>query len=479
MLLSLHLYSVFAQGTAFTYQGRLNNNGNPTTGSYDLKFSLFNTNVTGATITGPVTNSATSVSNGLFTATIDFGAGVFSANTWLEIAVRPHGNGTFNTLTPRQPITPAPDAITAENVADAFTVQNNTNGAPNLIGGSSVNFVSPGVIGATIAGGGAVNSDGETGGNTGIFINSVTEPFGTVSGGAANTASGIVATVGGGVYNTASGTYSTISGGFHNTASGEESFAAGSNARAINDSSFVWSDGVDFSSTAEEQFAVHAGGGVLLAADVQIGTGSGDYHHLTLGGGNSSGFIYGSYPKFQDFITLGYNYYADASGNAHIINAGGGSSRVSVGYGEVVIAVGGTDAQPITTRLDATTSGVTVYGTFNNDSDRNVKQDFAPVSSSQILDKVLRLPVSEWSYKTDLATRHVGPMAQDFYSVFNIGTDDKHIAPIDEGGIAFAAIQGLNQKLNQKLNEKDAEIQELKQSLEDLKKTVQSLAKTN
>ena len=32
--------------------------------------------------------------------------------------------------------------------------------------------------------------------------------------------------------------------------------------------------------------------------------------------------------------------------------------------------------------------------------------------------------------------------------MFNIGTDDKiAIAPIDEGGLAFAAIQGLDQKL--------------------------------
>jgi hypothetical protein len=88
------------------------------------------------------------------------------------------------------------------------------------------------------------------------------------------------------------------------------------------------------------------------------------------------------------------------------------------------------------------------------------------VSASQILDKVLQRPVSEWSYKEDPTTRHIGPMGQDFYSTFNIGTDDKHIAPIDEGGIAFAAIQGLNQKLN----ERDAEIRDLKQSVADLKR---------
>jgi phage shock protein A len=43
---------------------------------------------------------------------------------------------------------------------------------------------------------------------------------------------------------------------------------------------------------------------------------------------------------------------------------------------------------------------------------------------------------------------------------------------VDEGGVALAAIQGLNQKLE----EKDAKIQQLQQSVDELKKMVQSLA---
>ena len=36
-----------AQGTAFTYQGQLQNNGSPASGIYNLTFALFNTNTTG------------------------------------------------------------------------------------------------------------------------------------------------------------------------------------------------------------------------------------------------------------------------------------------------------------------------------------------------------------------------------------------------------------------------------------------------
>jgi hypothetical protein len=35
------LSTAHAQGTAFTYQGRLNCSGNPVNGSYDLEFTLF------------------------------------------------------------------------------------------------------------------------------------------------------------------------------------------------------------------------------------------------------------------------------------------------------------------------------------------------------------------------------------------------------------------------------------------------------
>ena len=120
--LNSQLSTVSAQTTAFTYQGSLANGGLPANGSYDLTFSLFDTNNTGAAIAGPVTNSATTVSNGLFTTTIDFGAGVFNgSNYWLEIAVRTNGASSFTTLAPRQQVTPTPYAIYSANAGSALT----------------------------------------------------------------------------------------------------------------------------------------------------------------------------------------------------------------------------------------------------------------------------------------------------------------------------------------------------------------------
>jgi|ERR1035437_4738393 hypothetical protein len=110
--LNAPLATAHAQGTGFMYQGRLNNNGSAANGNYDLTFSLFNTNSSGSSIAGPITNSATAVSNGLFSATLNYGSGVFNnTNYWLEIGVRTNGNGAFTTLAPRQPILPVPYAL--------------------------------------------------------------------------------------------------------------------------------------------------------------------------------------------------------------------------------------------------------------------------------------------------------------------------------------------------------------------------------
>jgi hypothetical protein len=105
-----------AQGTAFTYQGRLNDGANPANGIYDLRFTIYDSLTGGSQIGSPLTNSATGVSNGLFMAALDFGNQFPGAARWLEITVRTNGNGAFTLLNPRQPLTPTPYSITAGNL---------------------------------------------------------------------------------------------------------------------------------------------------------------------------------------------------------------------------------------------------------------------------------------------------------------------------------------------------------------------------
>ena len=105
--------SLFAQGTAFTYQGALQANGAAAAGSYDLAFTLYDAPTNGMALAGPVTNAAVTVSHGLFTTLVDFGGAGSGDSNWLEIAVSTNGANAFATLNPRQPITPVPSALYA------------------------------------------------------------------------------------------------------------------------------------------------------------------------------------------------------------------------------------------------------------------------------------------------------------------------------------------------------------------------------
>lgn len=107
-----------ALGAAFTYQGRLDTGSGPATGLFDFEFRLFDALALGNQVaTTPVFIAATkTVTNGLFVVDLDFGAGVAvfdGAARWLEVRARANGGGGFDTLAPRQQLTPVPYALHA------------------------------------------------------------------------------------------------------------------------------------------------------------------------------------------------------------------------------------------------------------------------------------------------------------------------------------------------------------------------------
>ncbi len=105
-------------------------------------------------------------------------------------------------------------------------------------------------------------------------------------------------------------------------------------------------------------------------------------------------------------------------------------------------------------------------------SDVNVKMGFVPVDGSEVLARLMEIPVSTWSYKAEGAeVRHMGPMSQDFYAAFGLGADDKHIAALDSNGVALAAIQ----ELARMSAEQDARISALEAQNADLEQRVEAL----
>ncbi|HYE61755.1 MAG TPA: hypothetical protein VD997_07140 [Phycisphaerales bacterium] len=110
-----------AQSTSFTYQGRLDEAGQPANGAYDVRFTLFGVETGGSPISGVVCADDVPVVNGLFTVIVPLTAPTVG-DAFLEVQVRPGAAGTcasatgYTTMTPRQSLTPAPKAVYAHAV---------------------------------------------------------------------------------------------------------------------------------------------------------------------------------------------------------------------------------------------------------------------------------------------------------------------------------------------------------------------------
>jgi trimeric autotransporter adhesin len=349
------------------------------------------------------------------------------------------------------------------------------NASYSTIGGGATNVIQTNSPAATIAGGQfnriGISSLGATIGGGQANAIDWTGPYSTISGGKDNMVAAYSgwSTIAGGADNligsyTSSGTiaggesnrigsyehYATIAGGLDNQAMAPQTFVAGSHTRAMHDGAFVWADSTaaNFASDRANQFKVRAGGGVQFVA-------------------GSSGL---NPPAVR----------VDASGSAavgfYVFQTSSDAATVfeNRGTGDQIKAFNGPGSQVY--RVD--NDGDVFAKSFNPSSDRHLKENFDSVKPGEILAKVAALPISRWNFKKDGIT-HIGPMAQDFYDSFGLGTDDKHIATVDADGVALAAIQGLNQKLEQK----EVEITELKHNLAELKAlvariTVASVRKT-
>lgn len=442
--------------STFTYQGNLTTTSGPVNGVCDFQFGLYSLVSAGSQIGTTLTKTSVLVSNGVFNTNLDFGTSAFDGqDRYLQIAVRcPAGSGSYTTLSPRQSITPSPytqyaqrapwsglagiptklTALgnlscstnqipkwngttwtcsadnsgaggsfwsltgnagtttgnfigTTDNIPLEFRVNSQTalrlqpgSSIPNIIGGYTGNTVASFGNGSVVGGGGGLNDP-----------NTIAGSFGVIGGGGHNSITGDSGTIGGGFFNTTTGFAATVPGGYHNTAAGYASFAAGEEAAANHANTFIWSDGnVDggngFYTTAANQFAIHASGGIRL--------------------------VTGSTAQGLDSIAC-FMYVGQ--------------------------------------------------GAWSCTSDRNSKQDFAEVDTRAILDGVASLPITSWAY-LNTTTRHIGPMAQDFYTAFHIGENDKTITSVDADGIAFASIQALYTLVQ----EKDAQLADLNTRVEKL-----------
>jgi hypothetical protein len=284
------------------------------------------------------------------------------------------------------------------NKARALRLEPNAT-SPNLVGGEATNSVSSGAAGATVGGGGSAASPNTVSDDFGTIsggqanlagdnaaptnsapgatvggggFNVAAQRYATVAGGQENQAIAPWASVGGGYLNVAPGQWATIPGGEENLAPGTHAFAAGYKAQAMLPGTFVWSDdsiAAPFPAMAPQEFSARATGGVRFVSAV-----------------NAAGIP-----------------------TAGVILPPGGNAWLAL-------------------------------------SDRTAKENVRCVDGREVLEALAGVPMSTWNYQTqDPAIRHMGPMAQDFSAAFGVGEDDTHISTIDADGVALAAIQGLYQ----------------------------------
>jgi hypothetical protein len=195
---------------------------------------------------------------------------------------------------------------------------------------------------------------------------------------------------------------------------------------------FIWADAgpIDdrFVSSGANQFAIRARGGVRLSDETSQHFGAAtrqmlNLYNLSYGLGVQDSTLY-------QRSNSQFAWFRDGAHDDDALDPGAG--------GALLMTLGASSGTPV---------GVARAQQFVNVSDRRAKTAFAPIDTLAVLARVLELPLSEWSYKTDTAVRHIGPTAQDFHAAFGLGSDDTTIATIDADGVALAAIQGLNARL--------------------------------
>lgn len=87
-------------------------------------------------------------------------------------------------------------------------------------------------------------------------------------------------------------------------------------------------------------------------------------------------------------------------------------------------------------------------GSWASVSDKNKKENFKLINADSILHKIEKLKISSWSYISQPSVRHIGPIAQDFYKIFNVGDNNKTISMVDIDGISMLGIKSLYKKIS-------------------------------
>lgn len=212
--------------------------------------------------------------------------------------------------------------------------------SPNLIGGFFGNWITSGVYGAVINGGGqdglsnrvtdvygtiGGGADNQAGNND---TDHLSDAYATVGGGYANEASGGSSTVSGGAANFADGDFSNVGGGLYNAAIGDYSIVGGGESNTA--SGFHSTVGGGYLNLASAAYTTVSGGGPSYPASNPTTTNNlatDDYCTIGGGGGNQAGDGDAD-PLNGEFATVSGGFENIASNLGSTVSGGFGNSAL-------------------------------------------------------------------------------------------------------------------------------------------------------
>lgn len=263
------------------------------------------------------------------------------------------------------------------------------------------------------------------------------------------------------------GNYS-FAGGYNNKASGNYSFAIGQESIATGEASVAMS----WKAKALGKRSIAMGAEATASAYGAIAIGrtaiASDSLGIAIGGKGARAYAKGS-------IALGYNAKAFADYSVVI-----GSGAISNHEGAIVIATSGATSTAENQFMVGAKGGTIIYsdaamttgvslaagsGSWSTLSDSTLKENISSPNVEEIIKKAKALDVYTWNYiAQNDSIRHIGPMAQDFYSAFMLGENETTISVVDIDGINLLLLKSLIEK-EEELQIKIIELQDISERL--------------
>ena len=248
-------------------------------------------------------------------------------------------------------------------------------------------------------------------------------------------------------------------GGSNSTASGLYSLAFGDTNRALGTSSIVFGSGNEVKGSA----GISAGAGNRVCDTYGVAFGNKAISGGPIIGNNCDPNSFNI--KGLAAVAIGYNVtanndhsfalgkFASTNGFSGAFVWGDGSATSSVQTFNAVanneFAARASGGFRFRTNLAGTT-GCNLpagSGVFNCTSSRYTKENFSLVSGADVLSRLRGIDVSTWNYIAEGSNvRHMGPMAEDFFKAFSLGTGNASIGVQDLTGVSLAAIKELDKR---------------------------------